>query len=84
MADQAATATGPIADPLAEAERLIEASERAGIVFVRSDRAAEIQHQLRAERIYCGSFLGGIRCDPSFYNTTADIDRLLHVLARHR
>ena len=27
--------------------------------------------------------LGGIRCDPSFYNTTADIDRLLHVLARH-
>ena len=59
------------------------ASERAGIVFVRSDRAAEIQHQLRSERIYCGSFLGGIRCDPSFYNTTADIDRLLHVLARH-
>jgi len=31
MADQAATATGPIADPLAEAERLIDASEQAGI-----------------------------------------------------
>jgi len=31
MADPATTATGPIADPLAEAERLIAASEQAGI-----------------------------------------------------
>lgn len=53
---------------------------RAGIVFFRSERAAEINDRLRAERIYCGSFLGGVRCDPSFYNTKAELDRFLAVV----
>ena len=57
--------------------------QRAGIVFFRSERAQEINERLRAERIYCGTFMGGIRCDPSFYNTEADIDRLLAVVAEY-
>lgn len=61
----------------------LPADQRAGIVFFRSGRAAEINERLRAERIYCGTFMGGIRCDPSFYNTEADIDRLLAVVAQY-
>ena len=57
------------------------AAHRAGIVFFRSPRAAEIHDRLRSERIYTGTFMGGIRCDPSFYNTHTELDRFLSVVA---
>jgi selenocysteine lyase/cysteine desulfurase len=53
---------------------------RAGIVFFRSPRAAEIHDALRSERIYTGTFMGGIRCDPSVYNTHAELDQFLSVV----
>jgi cysteine desulfurase / selenocysteine lyase len=57
------------------------AANRAGIVFFRSSRAAEIHDRLRSERIYTGTFMGGIRCDPSVYNTHAELDQFLSVVA---
>jgi cysteine desulfurase/selenocysteine lyase len=57
------------------------ASQRAGIVFFRSPRAAEIHERLRSERIYTGTFMGGVRCDPSVYNTYAELDGFLSVVA---
>jgi len=59
------------------------AAERAGIVFFRAPEAKQLQKRLRDARIYCGLFLGGIRIDPNFYNTHAEIDRLLEVVAAH-
>lgn len=57
--------------------------ERAGIVFFRTEGHEELHARLKEMRIYCGSFLNGIRFDPTFYNTTADLDKLLDVVARH-
>jgi len=59
------------------------ASERAGIVFFRIPRYREAHLELKSQRIYCGSFLGGIRCDPTFYNTHEELDKFLAVIARY-
>jgi cysteine desulfurase/selenocysteine lyase len=61
----------------------LHAAERAGIVFFRIPGYREAQLELRSERIYCGSFLGGIRCDPNFYNTEEELDQFLEVIRRH-
>lgn len=57
--------------------------ERAGIVFFRCPGVPELHRRLKAERIYCGSFLGGIRADPGVYTTRAEIDRFLDVVGQH-
>lgn len=57
--------------------------QRAGIVFFRCPGAPDLHRRLKAERIYCGSFLGGIRADPGVYTTRAEIERFLSVVARH-
>lgn len=59
------------------------AAERAGIVFFRIPRYQEAHLELMAKRIYCGSFLGGIRCDPTFYNTQEELDKFLVVIASY-
>jgi selenocysteine lyase/cysteine desulfurase len=61
----------------------LQAAERAGIVFFRIPEYREAHLELRSERIYCGSFLGGIRCDPNFYNTEEELDQFLVVIRRH-
>ncbi|MBL9214290.1 MAG: aminotransferase class V-fold PLP-dependent enzyme [Opitutaceae bacterium] len=56
--------------------------ERAGLVFFRCPRHQDLHARLKAARIYCGTFLGGIRLDPTFYNTHEEIDAFLaHVRA---
>ena len=57
--------------------------ERAGIVFFRTDRVEELHKKLKDKRIYCGNFLGGIRIDPTFYNTYAELDRFIAVVKNH-
>lgn len=57
--------------------------ERAGIVFLRTPGHQELHAKLKEERIYCGCFLGGIRLDPTFYNTTEELDRFLGVVRNH-
>jgi cysteine desulfurase / selenocysteine lyase len=58
--------------------------ERAGIVFLRPLEAAALYAKLKAARVYCGHFLGGIRIDPTFYNTHEEIDRFLAIVRSHR
>jgi cysteine desulfurase / selenocysteine lyase len=60
-----------------------EDSQRAGIVFLRPPQAASLHAKLKAARIYCGHFLGGIRIDPTFYNTHEEIDKFLAVVRSH-
>jgi selenocysteine lyase/cysteine desulfurase len=57
--------------------------ERAGIVFLRPPEATALHAKLKAARIYCGHFLGGIRMDPTFYNTHEEIDQFLAVVRSH-
>lgn len=57
--------------------------DRAGIVFFRTPHHEALHARLKAARIYCGSFLGGIRIDPSFYNTFEELDRFLAVVKSH-
>jgi cysteine desulfurase / selenocysteine lyase len=56
---------------------------RAGIVFLRPPEAATLHAKLKAARIYCGHFLGGIRIDPTFYNTHEEIDKFLAIVKSH-
>ncbi len=58
-------------------------SERAGIVFFNVPNHESLHSRLKDRRIYCGSFLGGIRCDPAFYNTIEELDRFLGVVESH-
>jgi cysteine desulfurase/selenocysteine lyase len=57
--------------------------ERAGIVFFRVSGHQELFAKLKDARIYCGSFLDGIRIDPNFYNTFEEIDKFLGVVRTH-
>ena len=57
--------------------------ERAGIVFFRTTDHEALHARLKAARIYCGSFLGGIRIDPTFYNTVEELDRFLGIVRSH-
>jgi len=57
--------------------------ERAGLVFFRAPHHQELHAKLKAARIYCGSFLDGIRIDPNFYNTIEEIDRFLDIVRIH-
>jgi selenocysteine lyase/cysteine desulfurase len=59
------------------------ARERAGIVFFRDSRHDELYAKLQEARIYSGHFLGGIRIEPHFYNTLAEIDSFLKVVRAH-
>lgn len=43
----------------------------------------EFHAKLKEAHIYCGSFLGGIRVDPAFYNTYEELDRLLALVRSH-
>lgn len=56
---------------------------RAGLVFFFDPHAAQLYEKLKAARIYCGHFLAGIRIDPNFYNTHAEIERFLAVVHDH-
>ena len=58
-------------------------AERAGIVFFKVPNHESLHARLKAMRIYCGCFLGGIRCDPTFYNTIEELDRFLNVVKSH-
>ena len=58
-------------------------TERAGIVFFRPPNHESLHTRLKTQRIYCGGFLGGIRCDPTFYNTIEELDRFLSVVKSH-
>jgi selenocysteine lyase/cysteine desulfurase len=58
-------------------------SKRAGIVFFRTPNHERLHAALKARHIYCGSFLGGIRLDPNFYNTVEEVDRFLSVVRSH-
>lgn len=55
-------------------------AERAGIVFFRCANHKELHAKLKSAKIYCGTFQGGIRIDPTFYNTIEEIDRFLAVV----
>jgi cysteine desulfurase / selenocysteine lyase len=57
--------------------------QRAGIVFLRPPQPAALHAKLKEARIYCGHFLGGIRMDPTFYNTHEEIDKFLAVVRIH-
>ena len=57
--------------------------ERAGIVFFRCPNHAKLHAKLKAARIYCGSFQGGIRIDPNFYNTFEELDKFLGIVRSH-
>ena len=57
--------------------------ERAGIVFFRTHHPEALHAKLKAARIYCGNFLGGIRVDPNFYNTIEELDRFLGIVREH-
>ena len=57
--------------------------ERAGIVFFRTPDEKALHAKLKAEHIYCGCFLNGIRVDPNFYNTFEELDRFLAVVRDH-
>lgn len=57
--------------------------ERAGIVFFRTADHEALHARLKAERVYCGTFLGGIRIDPTFYNTQEDLDKFLAIVRSH-
>ena len=57
--------------------------ERAGIVFFRTADPQALHQKLKDSQIYCGSFLDGIRLDPTFYNTMEEIDRFLDVVRSH-
>ncbi|MSU47153.1 MAG: aminotransferase class V-fold PLP-dependent enzyme [Lacunisphaera sp.] len=59
------------------------ASERAGIVFFRPPNPDGLHAELKAARIYCGAFQGGIRLDPTFYNTVEELDKFLAIVRRH-
>ena len=58
-------------------------SERAGIVFFRTRDVKSLHDRLKAERVYCGHFLNGIRIDPNFYNTYEELDRFLEIVKAH-
>lgn len=60
-----------------------EDGERAGIVFFRTPGHNDLHAKLKAARIYCGNFSGGIRIDPNFYNTEEELDRFLSVVKKH-
>lgn len=57
--------------------------ERAGITFFRTDGVEELHAKLKAERVYCGNFQGGIRFDCTFYNTYEEVDKLLGIVRAH-
>lgn len=57
--------------------------ERAGIVFFRTPDHEVLHAKLKAARIYCGSFLGGLRLDPNFYNTFEELDTFLASVREH-
>jgi cysteine desulfurase / selenocysteine lyase len=57
--------------------------ERAGLVFFRPPEPQALHARLKAERVYCGCFQGGIRIDPTFYNTYEELDRFLHIVKDH-
>ena len=59
------------------------AARRAGVVFFRTADVEQLHSHLKAERIYCGQFLGGIRVDATFYNTYEELDRFLAVVRSH-
>ncbi len=56
---------------------------RAGIVFFRTANHDKLLAELKSQQIYCGSFLGGIRLDPTFYNTFEEMDRFVSVVKSH-
>ncbi len=58
-------------------------AERAGIVFFYTPGHDALHAKLRAARIYCGTFQGGIRLDPNFYNTFEELDKFLTVVRTH-
>jgi hypothetical protein len=57
--------------------------ERVGIIFFRTPGYKELHARLKKERVYCGSFLGGIRFDPNFYYTYEELDKLLEIVRSH-
>ncbi len=57
--------------------------ERAGIVFFRTADHTKLHAQLKASGVFCGIFLGGIRIDPTFYNTFEELDRFLDIVRSH-
>ena len=57
--------------------------ERAGIVFFRTANHESLHAKLKQAKIYCGTFLGGIRVDPTFYNTYEELDEFLTVVKSH-
>jgi len=57
--------------------------KRAGIVFFRCPHHVELHARLKAQHIYCGTFLNGIRIDPNFYNTFEELDVFLAVVRAH-
>jgi selenocysteine lyase/cysteine desulfurase len=58
--------------------------QRAGIVFFRTPGHDRLHAKLKAQRFYCGSFLNGIRVDPTFYNTYEELDCFIAVVRAHR
>ena len=57
--------------------------ERAGIVFFRTANHATLHAGLKESGVYRGSFQGGIRIDPTFYNTFEEVDRFLAIVRSH-
>ena len=57
--------------------------ERGGFVFFRTPGYEELHERLMAARVYTGKFLGGIRVDPSFYNSYEELDKVIGIVGGH-
>ncbi len=56
--------------------------QRAGLVFFKIQGAKDLYRELQSAGIYCGCFMEGIRIDPNFYNTYAEIDQFTAVVKK--
>jgi cysteine desulfurase/selenocysteine lyase len=51
--------------------------QRAGIIAMQTPGQDQLHEQLEQKKIHVGNWMGCLRIDPAFYNTTAELDALL-------
>ena len=52
-------------------------SQRAGIIAMQTPGQDELHKQLEQKKIHVGNWMGCLRIDPAFFNTTAELDAFL-------
>ena len=53
------------------------ASQRAAIIAMQTPGQDQLHEQLERQKIHVGNWMGCLRIDPAFYNTTAELDAFL-------